>query len=168
MRSRELGYSFVRILPKETGVRPIVNLRRKLDPKGRYPQGLSINQILQATFQILTYEKVCNCFNYPAPYYWILLGLHHRSSALTFLGRRFSATAKSIGSWNAFRNICNKKQAQCMRALTSYRNASNLLIIFRPKLYFVKMDVRACYDTIDQNKLLGILKALLKSVRVSV
>lgn len=29
LRQRELGFSFVRLLPKETGVRPIVNLRRK-------------------------------------------------------------------------------------------------------------------------------------------
>jgi len=28
-RQRKLGFSFVRLLPKETGVRPIVNLRRK-------------------------------------------------------------------------------------------------------------------------------------------
>jgi hypothetical protein len=31
LRQRELGFSFVRLLPKETGVRPIVNLRRKLE-----------------------------------------------------------------------------------------------------------------------------------------
>jgi telomerase reverse transcriptase len=29
LRQRALGFSFVRLLPKETGVRPIVNLRRK-------------------------------------------------------------------------------------------------------------------------------------------
>lgn len=29
LRQRKLGFSFVRLLPKETGVRPIVNLRRK-------------------------------------------------------------------------------------------------------------------------------------------
>ena len=29
LRQRDLGFSFVRLLPKETGVRPIVNLRRK-------------------------------------------------------------------------------------------------------------------------------------------
>lgn len=29
MRQRGLGFSFVRLLPKETGVRPIINLRRK-------------------------------------------------------------------------------------------------------------------------------------------
>jgi len=29
LRQRDLGFAFVRLLPKETGVRPIVNLRRK-------------------------------------------------------------------------------------------------------------------------------------------
>jgi telomerase reverse transcriptase len=29
LRQRRLGFSFVRLLPKETGVRPIVNLRRR-------------------------------------------------------------------------------------------------------------------------------------------
>lgn len=75
LRQRSLGFSFVRLLPKETGVRPIVNLRRKKSPNkvrtcaatsvfviimSGQPFGheLSINQILQAAFCILSYEKV--------------------------------------------------------------------------------------------------------------
>lgn len=77
LRQRKLGFSFVRLLPKETGVRPIVNLRRRkptkpvCSPSPRWPyttdgqlQGAygpaeqSINQILQAAFHILTFEKV--------------------------------------------------------------------------------------------------------------
>ena len=34
----------------------------------------------------------------------------------------------------------------------------------RPKLYFVKVDVQACFDTIEQTKLLGILRDLLSEV----
>jgi len=30
LEKRQLGFSHVRLLPKETGVRPIVNLRRKV------------------------------------------------------------------------------------------------------------------------------------------
>lgn len=73
---RKLGFSFVRLLPKETGVRPIVNLRRKFSQRqvcsvlcvlielrltcnqSDGSPALSINQVLQAAFQILTYEKV--------------------------------------------------------------------------------------------------------------
>lgn len=33
-----------------------------------------------------------------------------------------------------------------------------------PKLYFVKVDVRAAYDTIQQDKLLQIVEAVLEEV----
>ena len=46
----------MRLLPKETGVRPIVNLRRV--PKGADGRQDSINRILRAAFEVLTYEKV--------------------------------------------------------------------------------------------------------------
>jgi telomerase reverse transcriptase len=36
IKTRRLGFSFVRLLPKDTGVRPIVNLRHK-PPKKVYP-----------------------------------------------------------------------------------------------------------------------------------
>ena len=80
LRQRRLGYSFVRLLPKETGVRPIINLRRRETKvsagtvswswhpdvltlicalqSGSLPRGTSINQILKTAFQILSYEKV--------------------------------------------------------------------------------------------------------------
>ena len=41
---------------------------------------------------------------------------------------------------------------------------SALTSTFRPKLYFVKVDVQACFDTIEQTKLLGILRDLLSEV----
>ena len=34
----------------------------------------------------------------------------------------------------------------------------------RPKLYFVKVDVQACFDTIEQSKLLHILRNVLSGV----
>ena len=34
----------------------------------------------------------------------------------------------------------------------------------RPKLYFVKLDVQACFDTIDQTKLLQILRLIISEV----
>jgi len=33
LENRQLGFSYFRLLPKETGVRPIVNLRRKVTDK---------------------------------------------------------------------------------------------------------------------------------------
>jgi telomerase reverse transcriptase len=60
MKVRKLGYARVRLLPKDAGVRPIVNLRR------RAAKGQSINQILHAAFQILTFEKVSATFVAPS------------------------------------------------------------------------------------------------------
>lgn len=34
----------------------------------------------------------------------------------------------------------------------------------RPKLYFVKVDVQACFDTIEQSKLLEIIKDTISEV----
>jgi telomerase reverse transcriptase len=38
------------------------------------------------------------------------------------------------------------------------------MVISRPKLYFVKVDVQACFDTIEQSKLLQILRDVLSEV----
>lgn len=38
----------------------------------------------------------------------------------------------------------------------------------RPKLYFVKVDVQACFDTIEQTKLLEILRELISEVNLLV
>ena len=38
------------------------------------------------------------------------------------------------------------------------------MICVRPKLYFVKVDVQACFDTIEQTKLLQILREILSEV----
>ncbi len=35
---------------------------------------------------------------------------------------------------------------------------------YRPSLYFVKVDVQACFDSINQDKLLEILEEILSSV----
>lgn len=57
--SRTLGFSQVRLLPKETGVRPIMNLRRKSLKKGsKHILGSSINATLAPVYNVLTFEKV--------------------------------------------------------------------------------------------------------------
>lgn len=59
LESRVLGYSQVRLVPKETGVRPIMNLRRKqpkVGTKNRF--GSSINTLLAPVYNVLTLERV--------------------------------------------------------------------------------------------------------------
>ncbi|CZR51337.1 related to telomerase reverse transcriptase [Phialocephala subalpina] len=61
LESRDLGYSQVRLVPKETGVRPIMNLRRrqpKIGNKNRL--GSSINTVLAPVYNVLTMERFTN------------------------------------------------------------------------------------------------------------
>lgn len=57
---RSLGTSQVRLLPKESGMRPIINLRRRVQNRvnGETVLGRSINSILTPAFNVLNYEKV--------------------------------------------------------------------------------------------------------------
>lgn len=59
LASRSLGFSQIRLLPKNTGVRPIMNLRRRMPSKTK--QGLlesSINSLLQPVYSMLSLERV--------------------------------------------------------------------------------------------------------------
>lgn len=56
--SRALGFSQLRLLPKGTAVRPIMNLRRRMNNKGyKGALGRSINTILSPVHNVLTLEK---------------------------------------------------------------------------------------------------------------
>lgn len=61
MNSRKSGYSQIRLLPKEKGMRPITNLKRRTRTiqSGSKALGRSINATVSPAFQILNYEKVC-------------------------------------------------------------------------------------------------------------
>lgn len=59
--SRVLGFSQMRLIPKETGVRPIMNLRRRAMRKGdKRLLGASINSVLAPVHNVLTHEKASN------------------------------------------------------------------------------------------------------------
>ncbi|TVY37321.1 Telomerase reverse transcriptase, partial [Lachnellula occidentalis] len=59
--SRTLGFSQVRLLPKETGVRPIMNLKRRTIKKSwKNTLGPSINSVLAPVYNIFSYEKTTN------------------------------------------------------------------------------------------------------------
>ncbi|OWP01965.1 telomerase reverse transcriptase [Marssonina coronariae] len=61
LSARALGYSQVRLLPKEAGVRPIMNLRRRpLKAGSKTALGMSINSVLAPVYNVLTYEKNAN------------------------------------------------------------------------------------------------------------
>lgn len=123
LRQRKLGFSLVRLLPKDTGVRPIVNLRRRPAPKGSFAAERSINQILQAAFDILNYE---------------------RANQSPLLG------TSVFGPDDVYSKI------KVFKAALPRDNNGDI-----PRLYFVKVDVQACFDSIDQTKLLHILRDLI-------
>ena len=125
MSARNFGYSYIRLLPKETGVRPIVNLRRRSQKYGADPYKMgfqqSINSVLESTFHILNYEKAAQ----PD-----LLG------------------ASVFGANDIYVRLKRFKQ--------SFQGSL-------PKLYFVKVDIKCAFDTIDQTILLDIIKDLLSN-----
>lgn len=58
LQRRTLGFSQVRLLPKESGIRPIMNLKRRVVKKGTKNLGASINSLLTPVYNALCYEKV--------------------------------------------------------------------------------------------------------------
>lgn len=60
MKNRTLGFSQVRLLPKAKGMRPITNLRRRMQVihNGRKFMAKSINSALAPAFSVLNLEKV--------------------------------------------------------------------------------------------------------------
>lgn len=58
--SRVLGFSQLRLLPKNSGVRPIMNLRRRVAKvqNGKSVLGRGINAVLSPIFNMLDYEKL--------------------------------------------------------------------------------------------------------------
>ena len=57
--TRKLGFSQIRLLPKASGLRPIMNLRRRVTKlrNERITLGKSINQVMGPVFNMLSYEK---------------------------------------------------------------------------------------------------------------
>jgi telomerase reverse transcriptase len=135
MSGRDFGYSFVRLLPKQTGVRPIVNLRRrsvkidrnKAESNQSIQQQQSINNILNATFHVLNYEK----------------GADEDS-----LGSSVFGAQEIYEKLKAYKSSLLKQNGRIL-----------------PRLYFVKVDVACAFDSIDQEKLLEIVKDVLRHDR---
>lgn len=50
--------------------------------------------------------------------------------------------------------------------LIRWLTGGDLALLHRPRLYFVKVDVRSCFDTIEQSTLMDVLADLLQDVRV--
>lgn len=123
---RALGFSQVRLLPKEQGMRPIINLRRRVQKQvhGHTVLGRSINSILTPAFSILNYEK---------------------ESRPGRLGSALFSVDDLFPRLQAFRSSLQQQGKAGAR------------------LYFAKVDVQSCFDTIPQSRLLQLVDALFSS-----
>jgi len=131
LAKRALGVSQVRMLPKEQGMRPIINLRRRVQKMqyGRLVLGRSINSILTPAFSVLNYEKDAH----PD-----MLG-----SALFSVDDIFPR-------------------------LQTYRKSLRQQGLSGAPLYFAKVDVQACFDTIPQKRLMALVKSIIGAEQYNV
>lgn len=126
LAKRTIGVSHVRLVPKAAGMRPIINLRRRVQKMrhGQLVLGRSINSILTPAFSVLNYEKTLR----PE-----LLG-----SALFSVDEIFPR-------------------------LQTYRQTLSSHGLVGQPLYFAKVDVQACFDTIPQKRLMDLVTGILRN-----
>lgn len=127
LHNRQLGFAYLRMLPKGGGTRPITNLKRRAmskDGSRSSNKGYllpSINSIMQSVYSVLAYE----CKRKPE-----ILGF----------------------SINSVNDLHHK--------LKQYKS-SLVQLGYTGKLYFAKVDVKSCFDTIDQDKVIEIVTRIL-------
>ena len=121
--ARTLGFSQIRLLPKGPGVRPIMNLRRRVTKlqNGKSVLGRSINSIMAPVFNMLSYEK---------------------AKQPDRLGSALFSVGDIYPKLKAFRSqIWSTEPAP-------------------KRLYFAKVDVVSCFDTIPQRRVIRLMEEL--------
>ncbi|OGM45577.1 hypothetical protein ABOM_006259 [Aspergillus bombycis] len=127
---RSLPYGTLRLLPKSTGIRPILNLRRRTLGNNKWPGskgrflGQSINSAITPIYGILNYEKM------------------RKQDGL-------GSCLFSVGDMHL------RLKAFKERLLLHYHEVPSL-----PVFYFVKLDIQSCFDTIPQDRLVRLVEAL--------
>lgn len=123
LSARVLGFSQIRLLPKKSGFRPIMNLRRRMADKqgGKVVLSRSINSVMAPVFNMLDYEKA----KQPN-----LVG-----SALFSVGEMYLK----------------------LKTFRSHLQAQHSL---GKPLYFIKLDVQSCFDTIPQQRIVRIIEEI--------
>ncbi|KAL8757565.1 MAG: hypothetical protein Q9199_002136 [Rusavskia elegans] len=121
--ARTLGFSQMRLLPKGSGVRPIMNLRRRVTKlqNGKAVLGRSINSIMAPVHKMLDYER-----------------LQHPMA----VGSALFSVGDLYPKLKAFKDkLCATNERM-------------------PRLYFAKIDVKSCFDTIPQRRAIEIMENL--------
>ncbi|KAJ5356035.1 reverse transcriptase [Penicillium concentricum] len=140
---RSLGFGALRLLPKSTGLRPILNLRKRAWKKSTWKNqpmylAASINSSITPIYSMLTYE---------------------RQKAPAKLG----SSMLSVGDMH--RRLKAYKERLSKRLPSGSKPSRSKL----PPMYFVKLDIKACFDTIPQKRLLELIEELVseESYRIS-
>ena len=121
--ARILGFSQIRLLPKNSGVRPIMNLRRRITKlrNGKVVLGRSINSVMAPVFNMFAYEK---------------------KKQPSRVGSALFSVGELYPKLKAFRTHLQLTETQ-------------------PKpLYFAKVDVESCFDTIPQKKVVRLMEKI--------
>jgi telomerase reverse transcriptase len=131
---RSLGFGALRLLPKSTGLRPILNLRKRalIKPswgRARMYLAPSINSSITPIYNMLNYE----CQQAPS---------------------KLGSSMLSVGDMH--RRLKAYKEQVSIRSLSTSEPGKSKL----PPLYFVKLDIKACFDTIPQEKLINLITEL--------
>ena len=127
-QSRLLSHSQLRLLPKASGARPIINLRRKpiKNQNGNLVLSPNINSRLMPCFATLNYEK----------------SLHPQ---------KLGSALFSVG--------------EAHQRLRDFRDT---ISVSMKRLYFVKMDIKSCFDTIPQDGVIDMVQGLLSEHRYQI
>ncbi|KAK3677630.1 Telomerase reverse transcriptase [Recurvomyces mirabilis] len=124
LAQRSLGVSQIRLMPKEKGMRPIINLRRRVQrlQRGEVVLGRSINSLLTPMFSALNFEK---------------------AQRPDLLGSALFSTDDIFPRLQGFRERI-RTQSGC-----------------GIPLYFAKVDVQSCFDTIPQARLMALVRSII-------
>jgi telomerase reverse transcriptase len=131
---RSLGLGTLRLLPKSTGLRPILNLKKRFLMKSQWGNnktylGASVNSNLAPIYNMLSYE---------------------RERCPEQLGSSLMSVGDMHSRLKEFKNHISR------HAPVSVGPKADRL----PQLFFVKLDIQACFDTIPQKKLLRLVEQL--------
>lgn len=131
---RSLGFGALRLLPKSAGLRPILNLRKR-----------TLKESLWGKRRTFLAPSINSSI---APIYNMLT--YERQQAPSKLG----SSMLSIGDMH--RRLKAYKEQMSNRVISVSRPDKHKL----PQMYFVKLDIKACFDTIPQKKLLSLIAEL--------
>ncbi|KAJ6121653.1 Telomere reverse transcriptase [Penicillium capsulatum] len=135
LAGQSLGLGSLRLLPKSTGLRPILNLRKRTRKEGwrngkkNVYQAPSVNTRIGPIYDMFKYEQI------EEPY-------------------KVGSSLYSIGDMHPRLRDFRKQLTSSNRPLGTKANKP-------PPLYFVKLDIQACFDTIPQERLLRVIDKLL-------